>query len=336
MPLSNRPYFEIDANVRQAVEAALANERLERDQIHRLYAVKPYSPEAYLMQWAAHRVLREASDGRGIIYAQLGIDAQPCAGNCGFCSFAIDSTDAWREARILDLDAILEFCEAFDEGGAHLISIMTTASYDFERYLKIIAAIRERINPAIMLLANIGDFDFVQAVALRQAGIDVVYHAVRVGEGKITALDPAQRFATLQAAKDAGLILMGGVEPIYADQDEDEVIDRMLEVASEKLICTGLGALRPVKGTPMADYRCLSAPRFNVLANLFRLLVGTRTPFGGENSRWCDGGTNPRSNVMFPGKKTIATSIASLKADLESREWIVPDSYPKNSYRVTG
>jgi hypothetical protein len=61
-----------------------------------------------------------------------------------------------------------------------------------------------------------------------------------------------------------------------------------------------------------------------VLSSLFRLLAGTHIPYGSENTRWCDGGTNPRDNRMFPGDETIAASLLTLKHSLEADEWRVP------------
>jgi biotin synthase len=201
---------------------------------------------------------------------------------------------------------------------------MTTADYSFERFCEVAGAVREVVHPKIALMANIGDFDLDKARALKDAGIDVVYHAVRVGEGAITSIAVERRYETIEAVRAAKLLLMSGVEPIYAEQDDAAVIDRMIEVSSWDLVCSGLGSLRTVRGTRMQDFHPLSRPRYAVLSALFRLLAGTHIPYGSENSCWCDGGTNPRDNHMFPGEDTIAASMSALKSSLEDNEWHVP------------
>ncbi|MDR3315876.1 MAG: hypothetical protein LBS98_05305 [Coriobacteriales bacterium] len=309
----------------ELVDKALDNETLSRTEVERLFAIEAYSRESYYLQWAAHQVAFAASRGTGLLYAQVGLDANPCPGNCDFCSFAAAATEgAWDESRTLSLDDILRYSRAFSQNGAHLISLMTTANYDFDRFCEVAQAVRETVHPKVSLMANIGDFGSTEAAALKDAGIDIVYHAVRVGEGVITSLPVEKRYETIEAVRAAGLRLMSGVEPIYAEQDSAAVIDRMIEVAGWDLVCSGLGSLRTVRGTRMQDFHPLSRPRYTVLSALFRLLAGTRIPYGSENTCWCDGGTNPRNNHMFPGDETIATSMAALKRSLEDNEWRIP------------
>jgi biotin synthase len=307
------------------IDRALEGEELGYEQIEQLFALDAYSQGAYHLQWAAHRVAWRASEGKGLLYSQLGLDANPCAGNCDFCAFArSNNTKTWSDERTLSLDTILAYCRAFSAGGTHLISLMTTAGYNFERFCETVRLVKQAIDSRILLMANIGDFNFEQALALRDAGIDVVYHAVRIGEGQITALSPKQRYQTLTAAKLAGLLLMSGVEPIYVGQDSASVIRRMREVAGWDLICSGLGSLRSVHGTKMEDAQPPGAHRQAVLSALFRLLAGLRIPFGSENTRWCNGGTNPRDNHLFPPAETISASLRTLRRELESDGWHVP------------
>jgi biotin synthase len=319
------PAGGIDPQIRELVDQAVAGQTLTRHQVRQLYEVAAYSPESYYLQWGAHQVAFAASGGKGLLYAQLGLDANPCSGNCDFCSFAASSTQsAWDEARTLSLEDIIAYSKAFSDNGVHLISLMTTADYDFERFLEAARVVRKTIHPRISLMANIGDFGADEALRLKVAGIDTVYHAVRIGEGVITNIPPKRRYATIDAVREAGLTLMSGVEPIYADQEADAVIERLREVAAWDVICSGLGPLRTVRGTRMESHECLSEPRLRVLFSLFRLVAGTHIPYGSENTRWVDGGTNPRDNHMFPGNETIAKSIDALKRDLENYEWRVP------------
>jgi biotin synthase len=318
----------VDPEVTDLVNKALFDVRLTRDEAAYLFALDEYSPEAYYLHWGAHQIASRASRGQALIYAQLGIDANPCPGNCGYCSFAA-SHHAWQQDTELPLETILRYCHAFDTNGVHLISLMTTAAYDFTRFLDIVSAVRAVIGPRTALMANIGDFDTKQAEELKKASIDVVYHAVRIREGIITAIPEKRRRETIAAVLEAGLTLMSGVEPVHAELDDDEILDRMMEVSSWPLICSGPSPLRRVPGTPMAETKLLTTPRYRLLGSLFRLLAGSRIPFGSENTCWCNGGTNPRDRQMFPGDEQIAHDVASQRQELEENGWLVPEFIPE-------
>ncbi|MDR1015793.1 MAG: radical SAM protein [Coriobacteriales bacterium] len=318
----------VDSEVAELVDKAVSDVRLSRDEAARLFALDEHSPEAFHLHWGAHRIAWQASGGQALIYAQVGIDARPCPGNCGYCSFAAASY-AWEREAELPLEDILGYCRAFSENGVHLVSLMTTSVYGFERFLETASAARAALGPEVALMANIGDFDARQAEALREAGVDVVYHAVRLGEGSITAIPEERRRETITAVLDAGLVLMSGVEPVHAELDGDMLLDRMMEVSSWPQVCSGLSRLRHVPGTPMDGTRLLTAPRYRQLGSLFRLLAGSRIPFGSENTCWCNGGTNPRDRQMFPGNEQIAHDVTRQRQALEENGWQVPDRIPR-------
>ncbi|MDR1184106.1 MAG: radical SAM protein [Coriobacteriales bacterium] len=326
-PVINTHKPAVDPEITDLVDKAVADVRLTRSEAACLFALGEYSPEAYYLHWGAHQIASRASHGQALIYAQLGIDANPCPGNCGYCSFAA-STHAWEQDTELPLETVLKYCRAFDTNGVHLISLMTTAAYDFTRFLDIVSAVRAIIGPRTALMANIGDFDAEQAKELREAGIDVVYHAVRLREGIITAIPEKRRRETIAAVLETGFTLMSGVEPVYAELDDDEILDRMMEVSSWPLICSGLSPLRLVPGTPMANTKLLTTPRYRLLGSLFRLLAGSHIPFGSENTCWCNGGTNPRDRQMFPGDEQIAHDVAAQRQELEENGWLVPEFIP--------
>jgi biotin synthase len=316
----------IDPEITALVDRAVADERLTRSEARRLFDLDEYSPEAYYLHWGAHQIAWKATNGEARIYAQIGVDARPCPENCAFCSFATSfaaASGTGKRNEELPLEEVVHYAAAFDAAGTHLISLMTTAAYPFERFLELAAAVRAVIRPETLLMSNIGDFNLEQAVALKEAGIDVAYHAIRLGEGRITAIPEQRRRDTIAAIQKAGLLLMSGVEPVHAELDDDELLDRLYEIASWPLICSGPSRLRPVTGTPMENTRLLSEPRYRQIMSLFRLLAGTRIPYGSENHLWVNGGTNPRDTRMFPGKEAITTDVAACRAELEANGWRV-------------
>lgn len=67
---------------------------LERQDALRLLEVATGSAEYYALLGAANAYARTAFRGRGVIFAQIGIDAQACGVNCKFCSLAADARRA--------------------------------------------------------------------------------------------------------------------------------------------------------------------------------------------------------------------------------------------------
>jgi biotin synthase len=312
----------IDPEITTLVDRAVANERLTRAEARRLYDCNEHSPEAYQMHWGAHAIARKATNGQARIYAQIGVDARPCPEDCAFCSFAA-STGTFRQVIELSVDEVVRYAAAFDAVGVHLISLMTTAAYPFERFCELAAAVRRVVRPETLLMSNIGDIDLTQAETLKALGIDVAYHAIRLGEGRITAIPEQRRRRTVAAIQEAGLLLMSGVEPVHAQLDDDELLDRLIEVADLPCICSGPCRLRHVAGTPMESTPILSEPRYRQIMSLFRLLAGTRIPYGSENHLWVNGGTNPRDTQPFPGSEAIAADVAACRSELEANGWVV-------------
>lgn len=71
--------------------------------------------------------------------------------------------------------------------------LMTTADYDFEKYLEISREVKKLLPEDTMFIANIGDFDETGAKKLKEAGFTGAYHIVRLNEGIDTNLPVEQR-----------------------------------------------------------------------------------------------------------------------------------------------
>lgn len=288
--------------------------------------VKSYTQESYYLQWAAHELMHEASHGRGLLYSQIGIDANPCPGNCWYCSFAVCNNN-WDEKAEVPLDIILEYSRILSESGVHMISLMTTANYSFDQYVDIVRAVRGVIASNVAIMVNTGDFGLGEARRLKEAGATAVYHAIRVGEGAITSIDPEVRWATVHAAMEAGLRISSGVEPVYRGVSLEDVVKRMYQVAELNPVCSGIGELVCVEGTKMASYERMSKEEQCILAAVWQLVAGKgRAPFGGANTRWIDAGANPRGTEMLVGEDRIKQDVEQARKSLEDNEWAVPSN----------
>lgn len=315
----------LDPAVEALVDRAITGDALTKDEAISLLALDTCSPEVAYVLWGAQEIGREAAHNTGQIYAQIGIDANPCPENCAFCMLAAHNSPT-REPRELADDLIVGYASTFDRAQVHLISLMTTAGFDFDRFLTIVHMVREAISPDMPLMANIGDIDNRQAQALRSAGVQAAYHAHRLGEGRITGIDPLRRLATFDALQTAGLKLMSAVEPVYEGIDPISIVERMFEVIDLKPYCAGVGALTIVQDATMASCVPISRKRAAFLAAVMRLGAGHTIPFGtgAGNVVWTDAGTNPRGRDLPTDSAYLVRDVSRLRKKLIDDEWQVP------------
>ena len=315
----------IDRDVERIVDDAVAGKLATRDDLLFLMRFTADSPEAAYVRWGSEAIGRKASRNTAKIYAQIGLDATPCPENCAFCTLSARNSTTEGRAEVPDAD-IVEYARIFDEAGVHLISLMATAAYEFDHFLRVASSVRKAISPDMPIMANIGDIADDQARQLKDAGVQVFYHANRLGEGTITGIPPARRMETIEAAQKAGLALMSAVEPVYEGVPDEDIADKMLEVIGFRPICTGVGVLTAVPGTEMGNAKPISRRRGMFLASIMRLAAGTSIPngCGCGNAVWTDAGTNPRGRNLSTDPDFLRRDVKRLRKQLIRDEWIVP------------
>lgn len=319
----------LDERVLQLVSEALQGRCITAEEARSLFNLDIHSAEAAHIEWAAGQITRKASANTGAIYAQIGIDALPCPANCQFCSFAAKRSKGIDGNRaIVPIEDVAQYARTFDRAGVHLISLMATAALPFDRIIDAVRAVRAVVSSSMPILVNMGDMTYDQALRLKSEGVQMCYHAHRLGEGEITSLNPTDRLQTMQNIKHAGLQLMNAVEPVHNGVPIDTILQRMEEAISFKPFCSGVGALTVVPGTPME--RCVPASRKRIAyyAAIMRLMAGTTIPFGtgGKNVLWVDAGTNPRGRRLPIDADRLAQDVARQRKLLEGQEWHVPTS----------
>lgn len=315
----------IDRHVESIVDDAVSGTRATRDDLLFLMGFSAHSPEAAYVSWGAEAIGRKASHNTASIYAQIGLDATPCPENCAFCTLAARNAKAKGRAEVPD-DDIAHYARVFDEAGAHLISLMATAAFSFNHFLRVVSKVRKAVSPDMPIMANIGDITPAQAHELKEAGVQAFYHAKRLGEGVVTGILPARRDETMDAVRDAGLKLMSAVEPVSAETPAADIADRMLEVIEREPVCAGVGVLTAVPGTAMGDIAPVSRLRGKYLAAIMRLAAGTSIPngCGCGNVEWTDAGTNPRGRDLSCNPDFLKRDVARLRKQLARSEWDVP------------
>jgi len=267
-----------------------------------------FSEEAFYIQFASRSMSEESCEGLAEIHGQVGVNSGPCACNCQFCSFAA-SNRILREQQIEDNEVIIRQVTELAQQGANAIYLMATAQLDLPRYLEIGRAVHQILNDDLPLIANVGDFDFQQALALKEAGFAGVYHALRLGEGRVTRIEPKKRLASFQAAHQAGLLLGTCLEPVGPEHDVDELVEKTLITREAAPVFSGAARRINIPETEISKYGMISETRAAYVMAVVRLAMGYKIPgncthepsvigaVAGANLLWAESGSNPRDVV---------------------------------------
>ncbi|WP_406541284.1 hypothetical protein [Clostridium ljungdahlii] len=179
---------------------AKSEKLLNKEEAIALLNVKNNSSDFYKIISLANEMTRSEFNNKAFIFAQIGLNAEPCPVNCKFCSmgknhYTMEST--WRK----DINSILSETKAIVNEGINDLFLMTTADYPINDFLNIARNVRSILPDNIRLVANIGDFDYVTALKLKEVGFTGAYHIKRLREGIDTTIKPETRIETLNSIK---------------------------------------------------------------------------------------------------------------------------------------
>lgn len=305
-------------------------EKASQEEVSAMLRLSPDDPQYFRLLCLSHRRSRAVFGNRGYIFAQIGINAEPCSGQCAFCSmaashFAVDGRFR-KDASLLCREA-----EELARQGIDDLFLMTTADFPQELFLTLAAAVRRRLPAAVRLVANIGDLDDDMARRLRATGCTGAYHIRRLREGIDTALSPAAREATLAALRAAGLRIYYCIEPIGPEHSPDELAREIL--FARELHPEAMAVMRrvPVPGTPKADSGCITALELVKIAAIANLVtapsrcMNVHEPMqaallAGVNQFYAESGANPRDTAERTELGRGLTP-AALRAILREGDW---------------
>jgi biotin synthase len=334
----------LKTTIKKIIEKAINSGKITPDEIRELFLVPEISEESYAIQFAARKMSEDVMQGKAEVHAQVGINIGPCPKNCLFCSFAVVNR-IFPQTLVLPVDQVIEKCLGFEEAGANAIYLMSTASLDLEEYLRTGYAVREVLRPETVLVANVGDFDDDGAKAIRNAGFQGVYHAVRLGEGISTGIDVRKRLRTVKAAKNAGLLVGTCVEPVGPEHSVEELVEKTLLAREMDPVFSGAARRITIPGTRLAAQGMVNESRMALILAVVRLATGfnvlgncTHEPNGigamaGANLFWAEQGANPRDTE----KETEASrgfSVAKCREIFREAGWDVLDGPSRMYSRV--
>jgi len=304
---------QVDPRLGDMVGKTMDGHLLTRDEILFLLEIPLHSPDAGYVMAYADAVNRTASNGKGEVHAQIGVNLSPCPNNCSFCAFAAKN-GVFKERNELSVDDVTQMAVRAEQEGANALFFMTTGDYPFSKFIEISKEVGKALRSDTVMIANVGDFEYQEAKRLKEAGYTGIYHAVRMGEGTDTRIDPETRLNTVRAAQDAGLLIGTCVEPIGPEHSVDEIAEKIL-IGRDMHPCYS-GAMRRISipGSEMETYGMISEYHMAYLVSVVRLAMGrdligncTHEPnilgaTAGANLFWAEVGTNPRDTEADTSK----------------------------------
>lgn len=261
----------------ELAERTLNGGMLTRAETLSLLALEPDSAHARLLEEKARRMAHSLAQSRGRVWSALGVDKRPCGMNCAFCSFGekwglIQGSSEWAT------EDILEAARLAGEGGASWFVLRTTEFFSLERLAELAASVRAVLPASCSLVVNTGELSEETAALLHKSGVRGVYHTLRLGEGKDTRFDPAERLATLATVRDSELELYHLAEPLGIEHTDEEIADRLFVGREHGSVLGGVMARINVKGTPFGGTPAVSEARLAQITALCRLFGGSSTP----------------------------------------------------------
>jgi biotin synthase len=291
----------VSEGIEEILNQILEGRRPNRDQLLRLMECDVLSDEMYALMATANRLTRQSFNNMGEVHAQVGVNYAPCPKKCKFCVFgsAVKSME-------FTVEEVVRRARAFEKEGANAIFLMTTADYDFDKFLLLGNAVRRAIHPHMPLVANIGNFGHKEANDLLDAGFTAIYHVCRLREGIDTCIDPKDRLSTIKAAKSLGLDLSYCIEPIGPEHTHEELVEAIL--LGRELKPTIMATMRriAVGDTPLSRLGQISELELAKIEAITRLAVGpdilamgvheVNVPslLAGANQVYAETGPNPR------------------------------------------
>lgn len=277
---------------------------LTKEDAVELLRIENLSDAFYKLLAKATQLTQKEYEGRGYIFAQIGLNSAPCSGNCKFCSMGSENFMVEKETEKSEQEIIEEVKRAVEQK-IDAIFLMTTADYDMEKFLKISRSVKNILPEDVMLVANIGDFDREFAEKLKDAGVGGVYHIVRLNEGIDTALDPSDRVRTLDAIYDVGMKVIYCIEPIGPEHTYEQIADEMLRARAYGVDIMACMKRVAVKGTPLYQRGEITDLELTKIAAVTSLVTRPKTSMNvhepmqmsflaGVNQLYAEIGINPR------------------------------------------
>lgn len=259
----------------------------------------------------ANRRMRIYGKNKGFLWSAIGVDSALCNRNCKFCSHGA-AWGVFNNPHELSTSEVLEHVARLSPYKPDWITLRTTQDYGIDRICRLVQEVRKAAPIETEIAVNTGEFGIDEAQKLKQAGVAVIYHTIRLREGTDTGLTIEDRIATLKAMQAAGLKMAALVEPLGPEHTDEEIVQAAFRLKQYDIRLGGVMARVPVPGTPLYDLGAVSEER------QVRVIAMTRLVYGSEVDSICI--HPPLADALKAGANTVVVESGAIPRDQSTSE----------------
>ena len=167
----------------------------------------------------------------------------------------------------------------FVDDGAAWIILRTTEHYGEERLRVLMRQVSTMLPEGCILVANTSQLSLDALTSLKETGVQGIYHALRLGEGRDTPFVAEKRRKALARIPRAGLVLAHLVEPLGIEHSNEEIAACFMAAQAAGAGVCGVMARNNVPGTPFEKSPTLPDKRLAQVAAVTRLCGGLKMPW---------------------------------------------------------
>ncbi|MDD2557477.1 MAG: hypothetical protein RBR43_06475 [Desulfuromonadaceae bacterium] len=281
---------------------AQEDERLTQKEIQHLLSYDPYSSAACRTIGVASELSRSLQDNEAEIHGLLVLDQAACLEEGKTCSKAAGDS-------VLSIEEAVAMAKRFEDDGCHVIQLAIASDFSYSKLAPYLPKLRAALKPHTPLVINGGADCAAHADALKQAGVNGVYHALCLRSAEEAENSAEQRCASVDKFLAAGLQMATCVESIGPEHNNREIAELICYAASIKSAYSGAARRIPVLDTPMGVMGTIPEVRQAQIVAITRLAMphatvatATHAPcalaaLGGASFFWAETGTSPRASV---------------------------------------
>lgn len=260
-----------------AYNLALEGKRIDESLLIEFLELDSDSENAVYLGEKARELAGKVVDNKGKIWASIGIDYQTCSMNCDFCSFGeewnlFEGRHEWTDEEVIDQ------VRKYVIEGASWVTLRTTQYYGVDRLNDLAKKVRREVPGDYGLVANTGEFGKLKAKEMKESGINIVYHTLRLGEGKDTKFEIQDRLETLSSVQNTDMSLAYLVEPVGPEHSNEEIVRIFNTGLDYGAVLSGAMARVSIKGTPLEEKGELSPERLAQIVAVTRIGAGKNAP----------------------------------------------------------
>jgi biotin synthase len=258
----------------------------------------------------------------------LSIKTGACPEDCKYCPQSAHYNTGLKKEKLIEVQKVIEQAKAAKDAGASRFcmgaSYRSPSVKDFPYILKMVKEVKKLGLETCMTL---GMLESAQARALAEAGLDYYNHNLDTSpeyyDQIITTRTYADRLATLQNVRDAGLkICSGGILGLGEGVEDRAGLLIQLANMNPHPESVPVNMLVKVEGTPMADTEEIDAIEFLRAIAVARILMPrshVRLSAGRENmsEEMQAMAFFAGANSVFYGDKLLTTANPEAKSDRE-------------------